>query len=85
MRRGREDYLEDMNFLNNVIWPRVQHDAYCLDSVSCTSYPSSHPFPVKRHAYEHVGEVYGPNDLGRSIDLDILRQAGENVDCVPKE
>ena len=83
LRGSRADYLEDMNFLNSVIWPKVMGDAYCADSVSCTLYNSSHPFTIRRHGFEHVGQVYEANDLGRSIDIQILAQAGENQECVP--
>ena len=83
MRGVRKDYLEDMNFLNHIIWPKVQAYAFCSDSVSCDKYPSSFPFPIPRYGYEHVGEVYNEHDLGRPIDIDILRHAGENPVCKP--
>ena len=83
MNGSRADYLEDMKFLNSVIWPKVQNDAYCSDSVSCLKYPASHPFPVPRHEYEHVGQVYSDQDLGRPGDIEILKQAGENPNCTP--
>jgi hypothetical protein len=85
MMRGTADgYLDDMNFLNNVVWPRIKYDAYCSDSVSCDHWTGAFPFPVVRHGYEHVGEVYDENDVGRRADMHILRDAGENANCVPK-
>ena len=83
MRGVRKDYLEDMNFLNYVIWPKVQPHAYCSDSVSCDAYPNAYPFPIPRYGYEHVGEVYNEHDLGRPMDIDIIRHAGENPNCLP--
>ncbi|ELT95567.1 hypothetical protein CAPTEDRAFT_228752 [Capitella teleta] len=84
MRGVRTEYLQDMNFLNYVVWPKVQHHAYCSDSVSCDQWPGAHPFPVPRLGYEHVGQVVNEHDLGRPIDIQILRTAGENDKCVPK-
>ena len=81
MRGTSSKYLEDMNFLNSVIWPRVQFHAYCSDSVSCDRWPNSHPFPVARYGYDHVGQVFNEHDLGRPIDIRILRAAGENSRC----
>lgn len=83
MRGVRKDYLEDMNFLNYVIWPNIQAHAFCSDSVSCDKYVNSFPFPIPRYGYEHVGQVYNEHDLGRPMDIDILRQAGENPICLP--
>jgi hypothetical protein len=76
-------YLDDMNFLNNYIWPKVQNHTYCSDSVSCDKYPNSHPFPVPRYGYEHVGQVVIEHELGRQGDVLILKRTGENKKCVP--
>ena len=84
MKGVGKDYLRDMAFLNHVIWPRIQNFAYCMDSVSCDKWNGSYPFPVPRYGYEHVGEVVNEQDLGRPIDIGILRKAGENLKCVPK-
>jgi len=83
MAGSRPDYLEDMNFLNNVVWPKLMYHAYCSDSVSCKSFPSSYPFSQRRHGYEHVGQVVSEQELGRPIDINILKQAGENPECLP--
>jgi hypothetical protein len=83
MRGVRKEYLEDMNFLNYVVWPKVQHQAYCSDSVSCDKYPNAFPFPLPRYGYEHVGAVYNEHDLARPMDIDIIRHAGENPTCLP--
>lgn len=81
MRGTSSEYLEDMNFLNKVIWPKVQEHAYCSDSVSCDRWPNSHPFPVQRYGYDHVGQVFDERDIGRPIDIRILQNAGENPRC----
>lgn len=82
MRGTSSNYLEDMNFLNGVIWPRIQFHAYCSDSVSCDRWPNSYPFPVTRYGYDHVGQVFNEHDLGRPVDIRILRAAGENSRCI---
>jgi len=76
-------YLNDMNFLNSVIWPRVERHAYCIDSVSCDHWPNSFPFPVVRHGYEHVGQVYDEHDRPRDGDVQILKHTLENRHCIP--
>lgn len=81
MRGASSEYLEDMNFLNKIIWPKVQEHAYCSDSVSCDRWPNSYPFPVQRYGYDHVGQVFDERDIGRPIDIRILQNAGENPRC----
>ena len=81
MRGISKQYLSDMQFLNQVIWPKVSVHAYCSDSVSCDKYASSHAFPLPRYGYEHVGQVFNEHELGRPMDIDILRQAGEHLPC----
>ena len=76
-------YLQDMQFLCNVVWPEVQSHAYCHDSFSCDRYPSSHPFPVTRIGSEHLGEVYDEFSVGRAVDINILVKATVNSKCVP--
>lgn len=86
MMRGIADgYLDDMNFLNNVIWQHltVERDVYCSDSVSCDRWPGAFPFPVTRRNFEHVGQVYDENDKGRHVDMQILRDTSENQNCIP--
>ena len=79
----RDDYIQDMKFLIDIVWPRVQTKAFCSDSVSCDKFPSSHPYPVARHGYEFVGEVYDAQGLRRPGDVTLLRQAGVNDLCDP--
>jgi len=77
-------YLNDMNFLNSVVWPRVSERlAYCVDSVSCDRWQNAFPFPVVRHGYEHVGQVYDEHDRPRSDDVQILKHTLENRNCIP--
>ncbi|CAH1799032.1 unnamed protein product [Owenia fusiformis] len=78
--RYGSNYLEDMNFLNRVVWPKAKNYFYCHDSVSCKKWPSSYPFPVARNGKEHVGGVYDQYNIPRQGDLDIL-----NLDALPAE
>lgn len=79
----RPDYFQDMSFLINVIWPRMKDQFYCSDSFSCDKYASSHPFPIPRYGYEHVGQVYDSSELSRPGDIRIIRDHGENPRCSP--
>jgi len=83
MRGVAAGYLNDMNFLNGVIWPRVERLAYCVDSVSCDRWKNAFPFPVARHGYEHVGQVYDEHDRPRKDDVQILKHTLENRNCIP--
>ena len=76
-------YHMDMNFLNKVIWPKVQGFAYCHDSVSCKKYPGGHPFPVVRQGYEHIGQVFNGKGVARASDINVLKKSKVNKDCVP--
>jgi len=75
-------YIQDMKFLRRAVWPRVQSVAYCHDSFTCHNYPASHPFPVVRQGTEHLGEVFDQFSVGRRIDINILRNARVNINCV---
>ena len=75
MRNIGRGYIDDTNFLNKEVWPKVKDAAYCHDSVSCRNYPRSYPFPVARGAdYEHIGQVFDGKGKGRQGDIDILKR-----------
>lgn len=78
-------YLDDMNFLGADVWPAVQADVYCHDSVSCDRWPRSHPFPVERRAFEHVGQVFDAYSRPRQSDVDIIMAAPKNPVCEPEQ
>jgi len=84
MKRYGSDYVEDMNFLRANVWPVVKDNhTYCHDSFSCESFPSSHPFPVRREGYEHIGQVYDHHSIGREMDMNILSSTNVNTNCTP--
>lgn len=85
MRGYGAAYVADMHFLGQKVWPVVQRGgvAYCHDSFSCQTYPASHPFPVERVDFEHLGQVYDENSVGRQGDINILARTPINKNCVP--
>ena len=53
---NKQGYGGDLQFLNEVVWPRVKHDQMAHDAYTCRKYPNSKPFPTKRpDNYQHVG------------------------------
>jgi len=79
----RTDYVQDMQFLANAIWPLVQsRAAYCHDSVSCLNWPGAHPFPVARIGTEHLGQVFDAFGNARDEDLQILLEHRPLSRCV---
>jgi len=84
MKKYGAGYVEDMNFLGADIWPKVKDNhSFCHDSFSCEKFPSSHPFPVRREGFEHLGQVYDEHSIGRTGDIDIIRASAVNQKCVP--
>lgn len=67
-------YLQDMNFLNKVIWPLAQKSLLQHDSFSCDKFGGGRPFPTARKGWEHVGSVYIGGKM-RQVDVDILKNA----------
>lgn len=90
---NNQAYLQDMNFLNKVIWPMAQKSLLQHDSFSCDKFGGGKPFPTLRIGWEHVGSVY-INGKMRQGDVDILKRAKQpcivvsqnsiTQKCVPK-
>jgi len=77
------NYLEDMDFLNSIIWPMARKDILQHDSFSCQKYKAK-AFPVPRVSMEHVGAVFVDNEM-READVALLRDAirrGEDRECI---
>ena len=63
---NKGEYLQDMRFLAEIVWPIVEHDAYC-----CEKFRDTRPFPTKRYLnYQHVGQVFDSHDQPRMDDID---------------
>lgn len=75
-----QDYLQDMNFLNTVIWPLAKDNVLQHDSFSCNKFGGGIPFPTPRTGWEHVGSVY-INKKMRQGDVDILKNANVTERC----
>ena len=67
---NKQGYGGDLQFLNEVVWPRVKHDQMAHDAYTCRKYPNSKPFPTKRpDNYQHVGQVFDARDRSRARDI----------------
>jgi len=75
-------YLQDMNFLNEEIWPIAQRSVVQHDSFSCDKFGGGRPFPTPRDGWEHVGSVYVGGKM-RQVDVDILEKAVAVPSCMP--
>lgn len=68
---NRDEYMADLHFLEQRVWPdvkdiQVSHDSYC-----CDRFPNTMPFPTKRpYTYDHVGQVFDAFDNPRMMDID---------------
>lgn len=90
---GRE-YMADINFLSNKIWPAMlQHGLVQHDSHSCQAGrhgpDAGRAWPRPRAGTEHVGAVYlfegpGASETARDIDLDLIRKQPEPAACQPQ-
>ena len=72
MKGYKEGYMEDIAFMSNAIWPKVNRFAYCHDSVSCQKWVNAYQFPVQRHGLDFVGGVYDQFGQLRQVDIDIM-------------
>ena len=81
MRGVGEGYGADMDFLAQIIYPKVSNKLLCHDSMSCTSWPNSYPFPLPRRGTEHVGQIFDAFGNPRDEDIDILLGHGSPASC----
>lgn len=77
----RSDFTEDSKFLSEKIWPLFQTSIYCHDSVSCTQWNNSHPFPITRIGNQHIGQMFDPFDNGNLNDINMLSDSPINENC----
>jgi hypothetical protein len=67
----KDQYLQDMNFLAERVWPLVKDKQLSHDSYCCDKFPNARPFPSKRPpTYQHVGQVFDSEDNERLSDID---------------
>ena len=78
-------FFKDMEFLRDVVWPQVKHDAYCSDSFTCHKWESSHPFATNRSDnFEFVGEVIQGNGQRRYGDFQTIKKNPGSAECIPR-
>ena len=82
-RHLNQAYLQDMNFLNGVVWPIAQKSVFQHDAFSCDKFGGGSPFPSPRVGWEHVGSVYIDGKM-RQQDVDLLKNADIVEKCVTK-
>lgn len=69
--KNRDVYMADLHFLEDKVWPDVQHKQLSHDSYCCDRYPNAKPFPTRRFAtYQHVGQVFDAQGNPRLADID---------------
>jgi hypothetical protein len=68
---NKNEYMADLHFLADVIWPEIKDKQLAHDSYCCDRYPHTKPFPTKRPmTYQHVGQVFDEFDRPRLTDID---------------
>lgn len=68
---SRDEYMADLHFLEQKIWPDIKHKQIAHDSYCCDRFSNARPFPSKRPAtYQHVGQVFDAHDNPRLMDID---------------
>jgi len=68
---SRDEYMADLHFLEQKIWPDIKHKQVAHDSYCCDRFPNARPFPSKRPAtYQHVGQVFDAHSQARLMDID---------------
>jgi hypothetical protein len=73
-KNRQHTYLEDMKFLNSMMWIKVKSSEFQHDSFSCGRYGAVNPLPTARIGFEHVGSVYIDKKMFQ-VDVDILKNA----------
>eukprot|EP00981_Chlorochromonas_danica_P001920 scaffold398_cov177-Ochromonas_danica.AAC.19 len=68
---SRNEYMADLHFLEQQVWPLVKHKQLSHDSYCCDRFPHCRPYPTRRYFnYQHVGQVFDEFDQPRLTDID---------------
>ena len=68
---SRDEYMADLHFLEQKIYPNIRDKQISHDSYCCDRYPNTKPYPTKRfQTYQHVGQVFDEFDQPRYMDID---------------
>jgi hypothetical protein len=65
-------YGDDQLFLSNILYPSVINTQIAHDSVCCSRFKNSFPFPSRRVGPEHVGSVYTADEEMRIVDMKFI-------------
>ena len=74
------DYIADMHWLKQVVWPIAQKSSMQHDAFSCKKYKGAISWPIKRVQWEHVGSVHVNGKLVKK-DVQILKGAKQDPLC----
>ena len=78
----KSTYGEDMDFLNQNIWPLIREEQFSHDAYCCEAFPNAHPFPTKRYSnYQHVGQVFNYLDEPVQSHIDDIRGKAIPIAC----
>lgn len=78
----RDNYIDDMNFLDKMVWPQVKHDQISHDAYFCEIYENAHPFPTRRYSnFQHVGQVFDAEDRPVLEHIEMLRLQEAPLPC----
>ena len=67
----RDEYMSDLYFLEEKIWPEIKYKQISHDSYCCDRFTNTKPFPTKRSStYQHVGQVFDGFDNPRYLYID---------------
>lgn len=80
-KKSLTNYIDDMHFLNSMVYPEIQNDFLAHDSYHCKRYANSMSFPTPRLGYEHVGQVFDENDVPRETDMAFIRKTESPLEC----
>jgi len=72
------EYMDDMNFLNGLVWATAKRSVLQHDAFSCKRYGGK-GFPLPRTGWEHIGGVYIDGKL-REGDVRLLADAVKRKD-----
>jgi hypothetical protein len=68
---NKDAYMDDLNFLEESVWPSIKDQQLAHDSYCCDRYTNTKPFPTRRpKTYQHVGQVFDSQDNPRLLDID---------------
>ena len=69
------------SFLTDRLWPVVQGNVLCQDSVSCKDWPGSVPFKLARQFTEALGDLYNRHEMIVSKPINGQEQVLSTTDC----